>query len=651
MNRALGLALLSSLATFSMGAGFQIHPFASDKPVHADRDRWRYYFELPQGIDLTSDCNFKLDYETSPNLVGLQSSLTVFLNGQPIDSISLGAVSAPGRWNITLPKKYFKRGFNEVDIATRSRITEGPCRDDDDLRNWVRFKSTSELLLQLNSSSVYPLSAFPYPYVSWLSQTASSVPIVLPPKATDRTLSAALNLAASLGSRFMDKPLEVLMSMSAQANPSIYLGLAGELNTRSPKSAIEVQNSGLWISGRTGDQLDAAVRTLSNPELSAQMRGMTSTAIEYVSKQGPPATKVGTVSFRELGNSIIPLTGIGSQTTSLVLRRPLLSSLGRGGQLRLRYRHAAILLPSRSMLSVVMNDQPIGSVALSPNNANDGELICPVPVDLADRNEWVIQITAHNELASVDCAKNYEDVAWTTILGSSDFELREGSLTSTPYLEGFPYLRSKDGLLPAEATLSLGSNPSTALLTLAATTAARATQTNRGIALWKVSNGGLTGYEDVVVGLYNEEDRFRIMGNRLLVAPKKTGVPSVRQDLAILPSTLEGGVVVQAIAKPEGGVTYIVLGSSDQAILRFTEYLSSLQGTNALHGQVAVFTKEGDLFAFDPASTSDKLAGEEAELHRYKPGMTLIMSIVSGILVILAIFIGAKFVKRKRPKA
>lgn len=455
------ILFLGSLTAIGSGADIQIHPFLSDKPAHSNSDRWRYFFELPKGVEVPRDGAFTLDYDTSSDLNGIRESMTILFNGQPIDSrVVKPSTTEAWHWVINLPKGYFRPGFNELTVVTRSRTIEGPCLEEDDMRNWVRFRASSTLSFHLEDLSRFPLNCYPYPYINWMNQPAAAVPIVLGQNASDSTISSALNLAASWGRRLIQKPLIIQVTRNPISGQAIHLGLRSELDNPKQKKSIEVHESGLWITGFNSSRLDSAVRTLGNPATASQMRGYAAGAIDYVPKPQDAETRLGIASFNELGYSAINLAGIGNQSTTIVLRRPISTRLGRGAQLRLRFRHAAVLLKARSMLSVTINNQAVGSVALTPENANEGELVCTVPINLVDSNEWSVMITAHNELGAIDCDKTYEDVAWTTILGASEFELRDGILPSVPYLEGFPYERDKDGLLPHDLTVNLGPNPS-----------------------------------------------------------------------------------------------------------------------------------------------------------------------------------------------
>jgi len=643
--------LIGGLASVAAGADVQIHPFYSDKPIHSEGGRWTYFFQLPHGLFLAGDGSFSIDYDTSPTLSATDESITVLLNGQPVDSRSVVVANpTPAHWQIKLPMKYCKGGFNEVSLIIRSLSRLGPCSEDDDMKNWVRFLKSSVIHLDLAEPGAFPINAYPFPYLNWLSQPITTVPIAVGPTAKDGSISAALNIAAGWGHRITDQPLILKMTRSAVTTSAVHIGLPSELGGPLRASEIEAQGSDLWITGPDRAVLAACVKSLNNPEIATQMSGFAASPMDFLPKPPDGAPRLGATTFDELGYPSIKLSGVGSQGTAIVLRRPLLVKIGRGGLLRLRFRHAATLVKTHSMLSVAINGQQIGSAQLTPENANDGDLICPLPINLADSNQWNIEISAHNELANVDCSKTYADIAWTTILGMSAFELQDGTLPNLPFLEGFPYFRASDGTLPQALSVNVGIRPSTEVLSCAATTVARAAQTNRGMTTWNATSGDVTGYEDLVIGLFRQEDRFKAVLSNLLVAPSKSGIPVVNQGLPILPSSLVGACVIQAVHKKSGGVAYVILGASSAAIQRFTEYLGNPEVGGMLKGEVAVFTKEGEIFTFDTMSEAERRAAESAEMRRYKPEMILSMTSVIVLLTALAGFLGSKFIKRKKVK-
>lgn len=636
------------LTTIASGSQLELHPFGQDKPIRPDGDRWAYFFRLPRGVDLASDPVFELSYDTSPTLGDGRQVLTVMLNDQPVDAIPIEIASPDAiRRTVELPRRYCKGGFNELVVIARSKVTIGPCRDADDLQNWVRFSHTSVLRLDLTDQAVYPLGAYPFPYANWLTQPVSTFPIETQPRASDASLSAGINIAAGLGSLVSNQPVLVRMTRQRLQGVAIHVGLTQEAPDPQPQFPIEARTDGLWVSGANPGRLADAVRSLNDPLVAGQMSGFQSASLRNSAPADDSGPRIGTTTFEELGYPSIELSGLGAQGSRIVLRRPTAVKIGRGGQLTIRFRHSATLVPARSLISVAVNNQLVGSAVLKPDNANGGTLVCPLPISLADQNEWRIEITAHHDLANVDCSKSYTSIAWTTILGTSDFALQDGALPNLPFLEGFPYLRDRDGKLPETVIVNVGPKPSPEALTCAATIAARASQTNHGLLTWVATTGPINGSEDVILGLYGQERRFNGLADELSVAPAADREPKVRSDLPIMQSTMAGGVVVEAVPKAQGGVAYVVLGSTNKALEQFAEFLAKPDAGDLLQGQVAVLSASGETFTFQTMSEHDKRVAEAGEMRRYKPGMVVSMGCVLLGIAALATYVGSKFVKRK----
>jgi hypothetical protein len=227
----------------------------------------------------------------------------------------------------------------------------------------------------------------------------------------------------------------------------------------------------------------------------------------------------------------------------------------------------------------------------------------------------------------------------------------EGSLPPAPYLEGFPYLRGQDGKLPDSLTVGLGAASGANELSLAGTLVARATQTNRESSVWNVSAGSVTGHENILIGYLSDEDRFRSISDSLLVVPSKLGQPAIKKGIPLLPSALRDAVVIQAVKNAEGGTTYVILGSNEAAFSRFINFFTCYNGANMLKGQLAVFEKGGRLVCIDTSSRAARSAAEDDEMARYQPSMNWVAIFIGIVILILAIYVGSKFVKRRVPKS
>lgn len=641
-------------AVFGESTPVAIRPFSDDVVIRGNRGIVRYYFEIPKLAAVPADPQFILSYQVSSLSQRPGAYLTVLVNGQPVETqLPRATGNKLSDWTTTIPRGMFKVGFNDLAVAIGSRSTVGPCQEEDDQGDWWRLKAKSQLNFTVQRPNRDELASYPFPYLNRLKQAPVAAPIVCALKASDATLAEALNLASGWGMRESAKPFVVGLRRAAIGTPigqrSVRLGLTSDFGLPRPKSGIVAGDGDLFVTGASPEKLAASVQTLSESTLTDQFWGPTSDALPFRNAEHALRTRVGQATFGELGFSDISLAGIGTQSTTLVLHRPLGASLGRGAALHLRFRHAATLMPSKSLLSVKINNQALGSVALNQQNSNSGELVCNVPVDVVNDSEWVVNITAQNELANADCAKRYESSAWTQLLATSELTVQPGSLAFRPYLEGFPYLRDLDGKMPALVQIGLRKDASNEELSVAATLAARASQTNGAAPHWQVNPSVASDQMSVIVGLYTEEGRFGSISPSMLIKPSAKGDLVVSPKLPILPASLAGGVVVQAIPSPKGA-TYVVMGANKAVLGDFATFLGNPRNASAMKGEVAVMTRDGRFYTFSTVTKGDLIDAEAAEMRRYKPEMTMIMAAIVTFLIGCAFFIASKFVKRKSPK-
>jgi hypothetical protein len=288
-----------------------------------------------------------------------------------------------------------------------------------------------------------------------------------------------------------------------------------------------------------------------------------------------------------------------------------------------------------------------------PSNANGGELEALIPIDVLAANRWNFKFAVYHDLGSLDCSKSYDEVAWSVIEVDSAITLKPGLLKGRPYLENFPYMIPKDGVSPSQVGMYLPANPSAAYLSLAATVAAKASQSNNIPIYWNTSLGEISEKDfdsAVVIGSYTDEKRLAHYGDNLLVRPTASGTLEFSRRVQLIPGSLKGAVILQAVETPKNnrGVTYVILASDDAALRRFTDFLATRKSTtDYISGEACLFTKEGKLVQIAVESSND-LANEMArEGERYTPGMLSVITLVILAFLVAVIWVARQFVKRK----
>lgn len=648
---------------------YNLHPLSQDQVFVNPANQWFYYFEIRSGLDLyPKQSYFLLDYSTSQTLLSNQGSITVFLNGYPLASRVLPVI--PGQsipWRVDLPDKYFKLGFNEIRVSNRQKSSEAPCRDVDNAANWIKISKNTTLHLVRQDLITFPLMSYPFPYLDPLENNVVRCHWMIPTSPSIATISNMLDLASDWGRRLSDRSLQLHVATRAEGDPK------GEdvLITDDPKWAkaspsgmgsdngclVNFSPNGkpgsscLLLAGNGATGLHSAESATSQQEMISQMGG-TSTLLTRppVSIEIPPTTRLGSFTFTDLGLPAIHLAGAFHQKTSITIRRPLRCDLGRESYIKLKFRHSASMNPLRSLISIYLNGIPIGSSKLEPDNANDGVIRARIPAEELAKNFWVIDIACFHDLGAVDCSKSYDDVAWTVIEGESTFDLVTGDLIGRPYLESFPYLIPSDGRIPKTIDVAFSKNPSDEQLSLAAVIAGRAAQTNRIPITWTSSVGDIasTKASGLVLGYYDEVDRFAKLRKELLVCPLGPGKFEISNKLQLIPDTLVGGAIIQAVAAPgtNSGVIYVLLAQDNDAMNAVAKTIADPAKADQIGGQACVITKDGRIVPL-------KLQGQDiakeikTSSQTYTPQMRAVMFIIVLTVIAVIAWLLSQFRKKK----
>jgi len=665
---------LSDVITGPVGQhAYNMHPLTDDKVFVNPSNQWSYYFEIKSGMDVyPGESYFLLDYSTSATLLPGQGSITIFLNGYPLASRVLPPTSGDSiPWRVALPDKYFKRGFNEIRVANRQKSSDLPCRDIDNYANWLKIGKNTTLHLVRKDPTTFPLMLYPFPYLDPLENNAVRCHWMVPSDPSTDTLANMLDTASDWGKRLPSKGLRINVATRAAGTPS---GEALLISSNPAWSKFTPQGldknvgalvnfsatgnpggSSLLVTGGGPAGLHSADGALAQNEMTAQMGG-TSAVITTppVEAAIPPTTRLGSFTFTDLGLPAIHLAGAFHQRTSLTIRRPLRCDLGRESYIKLKFRHSASMNPLRSLITIFLNGIPIGSAKLEPENANDGIIRARIPVEELAKNFWVIDIACFHDLGAADCSKSYDDVAWTVIEGESTFELVNGNLIGRPYLESFPYLIPSDGRVPKSVDFGFSASPSDEELTLAAIVAGRAAQTNLININWTTRTGEVSSVLQggVVVGYYSEIQRLATIKKELLVCPVAPGKFQINNKIQLMPDTLKGGAVIQAVAAPKSntGVLYVILAEDNDALNMVSQILSDPNKADTIGGQVCVITKDGRVIPLKIQGLKDNPEITK-ELNTYTPTMLAIMSLFIVALLGIGVWVAKQFVKKPKPVA
>ena len=620
-----------------------------------------YWFEIPAGMRVVDPCHLDLNCAYSTTILPGEGSLTVLLDLRPLASRRIPSPpGSPFQWRIGIPAKYLRPGWHEIRIASRQRSIEGRCTDIDHAANWIRVSESSYLYLSRVEERFYPLYTYPFPYLDRFAADPVQSGWYLAKDHSVQEAGVMLQIASDWGKR---EPLRSLALRVTTDSPASHGGnqvLIGEISRwgsitqkqLSPGTGMlwslpptaEHPSARLLISGAGAEGLEKAQGVLASPKVVSQLETNPAIIDRKPREETPkPISRLGSFTLAELGYPNITIAGAFHQRASITIRRPLRCNLGKGSHFIIHFRHSATLNPLRSQLTVYINGVPVGSAKLEPENAQHGVIRAHLPVAELAKSTWLVEFACYHDLGTLDCAKRYDEVAWTVIEGRSRFVLRRGKLIGYPHLENFPYLVSSNGKVGQPVTFWLSSEASDRQLTAAAIIAARAGQYNPTPIDWQVVKGNAFEPEAtsccvIMIGYSRETERFAALRGKLPVCPAGDGAYDIDPNLNLLPDQLKGAAVLEAApsAWNRDGVLYVVLVEDDAALARFCRMLTDPQRGKDLGGDVCLLSRQGRVTSLNTVSASDRQNQIDKETRRLSlPASLIIVLLILALIVII----------------
>jgi cellulose synthase operon protein B len=254
-----------------------------------------------------------------------------------------------------------------------------------------------------------------------------------------------------------------------------------------------------------------------------------------------------------------------------------------------QFDHSAALDPSRSSLTIQVNDQALGSVKLDAGNVLAGRIQVRVPRRLlVDYNKLKLTVVQHLD---EECEDPFDPALWSRVSKASRIDLAYRSREVVGELADFPYpLFDELGYGPAE-------------LTLVGTGAVGAVELE-ALGLLGQSMGRHAGYRTVTT-LEPVADIGSLQSNGLILGvASKT--PVVEQLLGLQPLAAGQGLValVPAPGNPQLAIL-VVTGGDEAGVLKAAQALASQDRYQLLSGASAKVVSVED--AYPPKTQRDVL--------------------------------------------
>lgn len=434
------LLLLITFFGFSAEINEKTYPIPDFITLKGVSPEYTYSFYIDNYWDIKeSSLNLRIAQSQIKNYKN--STLTVFLNNIPVNTIEIGNVKNGSDMVLNIDSNVMKKGFNNLKIKIFHKINPGSCvLDDIDAGNWVVIdKSTALKIRYENIQNTSGLQSYPLTYVR--GNGSVDTVIALPEKADNDEIAAALTMALFLGRKapFYNTPVKIIKysEISNIDSNVILIGKTDKIDKNlaglTPEEIKAVESSKglikeigikdkklLLVTGKGRDGLKNSVKVLTDENLYFQLKPV-SNIIENI--ELPEHEKVSMTTFKDFSYENIVLSGSNDKVASYNF------ALDRNTEydnvkIKVNFKNSDNLDYSASEVTAFVNDVPIASKKLEKQFSSGNSMEFAVPSNLIIKGNINLKIRFFLTPDRNECSSADSENPWVFISNDSSVDLK-----------------------------------------------------------------------------------------------------------------------------------------------------------------------------------------------------------------------------------
>lgn len=429
---------------FADNEDVKAYKFQDDVTINGVIGSTERFFNVSQNWDV-KDLKLNLAYTKSELLDVNYSTITVFINGEPVSSKKLdGDRKYQDKWQVNIPTELVKSGYNSISIKAYKTISDKICRDDSNTANWLVIHKQSDIelnySLKSNSNEIKDYNSI---FTNIGNEEYVDTTFVLPDKYNSNELSSIMNLSLNMGQKLKADNFKLDVKLKSNLkeynNNIIYVGGTNDtstdfLNLLSNDEKNQAKNQAvikqvispfnkdkrmILIISDNSKALKNATKLICNNELLNELNSSSFIIDETKDVSDIKKDTKNKLTLNDLGYNDFLLKGPFSQETNFDVSIPKNKISTAGSILNLKFRYAKNLDFGRSLVTVYVNDKPISSKKLSLEKADNDNLEVNLPTDVLGKNYYKIKVVFNLELKDLMCVTRDTDNPWAYILDSS----------------------------------------------------------------------------------------------------------------------------------------------------------------------------------------------------------------------------------------
>ena len=595
-----------------------------------------------------------MEFSASQLLEEDVSYYTVYLNGEPLITEHLSRTQGKtGQIILELPEdRLLTDSVNSimVDVYLRGRDTDA-CVDDSSVSSWMNIFRESRIMIGYEPfTECSTISSFyrKFTSVEALENRQSIVEAVEEADETELTAMAYILSGISKNAQLLYQnigcglrksgpsesfPYTVLVSKYENLSPDIVGKMSGEQRGYAEENAViclvqEVENKYLLLV--TGTE-EAALVNAGIAFGNTDYMLLLDTDTVRVAKEDdflvkPPVQ--GPYYF--LTEYKTTVKGLFRQSAQFTVEFPAGKKLAESCELSLDFRYSSNLDFDKSLVSVCINDVPIGSRMLTREGADNTTEVFTIPPDIEIYGDFQVEIIFDFQAGDEWCRLTPEDTPWAVILDTSMLKLTAVDNMSLSF-ENFPAPFVRDGSMNNLQIIMPDENKDEDMQVMAGLllTMGRYLKDNRGsLAVKKV------------------EDAYSAEANRIVIG--KLGGENLRDELNLPVSVNSGMAFLRRSAYGEESEAVLTITGEGAGMLHTLNYFGNTERLWEIKGDT--FLTDGEsLYCYRMTPETDEPAAPEAasESVSQKGPMLLIAISISCLVLLASVMLLIKYGRRE----
>lgn len=413
--------------------------------------------------------SFVMNYAISQLLNKEVSYYTIYLNQEPVYTGTFAEEQGQtGEVTVELPSEaVLDNEVNGITVETYLRREGGEeCVDDAATACWMNLFAESRVEIHYEArNQAATIAEFYRKFTSVEAMDYKQSMIAVQEGADGQILTAMAQILAGISRNAVTDYQNIQCSMIKSSEEmgnypyTIYLckmdelteGLKAQMSNQQKQLAEEeavicllpLENGGklLLITGNNPDRIAASGKILSNASYMAQFQTDTAGIFEEDSYL---MEKESAQQYSLLTEYGVQVKGLFGQEASFAVEYPAGRRLAVSSQLSLDFRYSSNLNFEKSLLSVFVNDVPIGSRRLSEEGCDGSTEVFDIPVDLQITGDFVVKVVFDLQIGDDWCELTPEEAPWGYVEDTSMLKLASTDNLQLSF-DSFPSPFVRDG--------------------------------------------------------------------------------------------------------------------------------------------------------------------------------------------------------------